>query len=118
MILGIRPQYFEDVAFADSSLPTIDVEAAVVEELCSESHVIFAIDAPPVDAESVRAASDEGERAMLIADDRRSLFTAEVSEASKVRPGDRVRLAVDSSMFHYFDVETGAAHAGRQLAAV
>ena len=54
---------------------------------------------------------------MLIADDRRSLFTAEVSEASKVRPGDRVRLAVNSSMFHYFDVETGAALAGRQLAA-
>ena len=117
VILGIRPQYFEDSAFADSSLPTIDVEATVVEELGSESHVIFAIDEPPVDAESVRAASEEGDRAMLIADDRRSLFTAEVSEASKVRPGDRVRLAVNSSMFHYFDIETGAALTGRQLAA-
>src|SRR4051812_888508 len=82
VILGIRPQDFEDAAFADPSLPTIEVETTVIEELGSESHVIFAIDAPPVDAEAVRAASDEGEQAILIADDRRSLFTAAVDEAS------------------------------------
>jgi multiple sugar transport system ATP-binding protein len=117
VILGIRPQSFEDAAFADPSLPTIEVEATVVEELGSESHVIFPIDAPAVDVESVLAASDEGERAMLIADDRRSLFTAEVSEASKVRPGQRIRLALDPSRFHYFDLESGAALAGERLAA-
>jgi multiple sugar transport system ATP-binding protein len=117
VILGIRPQSFEDAAFADPSLPTMDVEATVVEELGSESHVIFAIDAPPVDVESVLAASDEGERAMLIADDRRSLFTAEVSEASKVRPGQRIRLALDPSRFHYFDIQSGTALAAESLAA-
>jgi multiple sugar transport system ATP-binding protein len=118
VILGIRPQSFEDAAFADPLLPTMEVEATVVEDLGSESHVIFAIDAAPVDVESVLAASDEGERAMLIADDRRSLFTAEVSEASKVRPGQRIRLALDPSRFHYFDVESGAALVGERLAAV
>jgi multiple sugar transport system ATP-binding protein len=107
VVLGIRPQDFEDAAFADASLPTIEVEATVVEELGSESHVIFAIDAPPVDAESVRAASDEGEQAMLIADDRRSLFTAAVNESSRARGGQPIRLAVDASRFHYFDRETG-----------
>ena len=116
MILGIRPQDFEDAAFADPSLPTIEVEAAVVEDLGSASHVIFAIDAPPVDVESVRAATDEGERAMLIADDRRALFTAEVAEASKVRAGAAIRLAVDPARFHYFDPESGATLTGRQLA--
>jgi multiple sugar transport system ATP-binding protein len=117
VILGIRPQSFEDAALADPSLPTMEVEATVVEDLGSESHVIFPIDAPPVDVESVLAASDEGERAMLIADDRRSLFTAEVSEASKVRAGQRIQLALDPSRFHYFDVESGAALAGEHLAA-
>ena len=116
VILGIRPQDFEDAAFADASLPTIEVEATVVEELGSESHVIFAIDAPPVDAESVRAASDEGEHAMLIADDRRSLFTAAVNESSRARAGQRLRLAVDSSRFHFFDRETGENLAARALA--
>jgi multiple sugar transport system ATP-binding protein len=116
VILGIRPQDFEDAAFADQSLPAFDVEAAVVEDLGSESHVIFAIDAPPVDVESVRAATDEGEQAMLIADDRRALFTATVTEASTARPGAAIRLAVDSSRFHYFDLESGATLAGRQPA--
>jgi multiple sugar transport system ATP-binding protein len=116
VVLGIRPQDFEDAAFADASLPTIEVETTVVEELGSESHVIFAIDAPPVDAESVRAASDEGEHAMLIADDRRALFTAAVNESSRARSGERLRLAVDSSRFHFFDRETGENLAARTLA--
>jgi multiple sugar transport system ATP-binding protein len=116
VVLGIRPQDFEDAAFADPSLPTIEVEATVVEELGSESHVIFAVDAPPVDVESVRAATDEGDRAVLIADDRRSLFTAEVVEASTARPGARVRLAVNPARFHYFDPASGATLAGTGLA--
>src|SRR5439155_13668091 len=118
VILGIRPQDFEDAALADPSLPTIEVEAAVVEDLGSESHVIFAIDAPPVDIEAVRAVTDEREQAMLLADDRRALFTAEVAEASRARAGAAIRLAVDASRFHYFDPESGAALTGRPLATV
>ena len=82
-------------ALGDRALPTIDVEAAVVEELGSATHVLFTIDAPPVDVDAVRAATDEGERAMLLATDRRALFTAEVSEGLAVRPGQRLRLAID-----------------------
>jgi multiple sugar transport system ATP-binding protein len=116
VILGIRPQDFEDAAFADASLPTIEVEVTVVEELGSESHVIFAIDAPPVDVEDVRAASDEGDHAMLIADDRRALFTAAVNESSTARGGQKLRLAVDPTRFHFFDRETGENLAARPLA--
>jgi len=53
---------------------------------------------------------------MLIADDRRALFTAAVSESSKVRAGATVRLAIDSSRFHFFDRETGHNLALRALA--
>jgi multiple sugar transport system ATP-binding protein len=118
VVLGIRPQSFEDAAFADPSLPTIDVEAMVVEDLGSESHVLFAIDAPPVDVEAVRAAaSDEGEEAILIADDRRAHFTAVVAEASKARAGAKVRLAVDSRRFQYFDPQSGENMTREALAA-
>jgi len=48
VILGIRPQDFHDAAQADPSLPTIEAEPAVIEELGSATHVIFPIDAPPV----------------------------------------------------------------------
>jgi multiple sugar transport system ATP-binding protein len=108
VILGIRPQDFADARTADGALPVVEVEAAVVEELGSATHVLFTIEAPPVDAESVRAASDDNERASLLATDRRALFTAEVAEGTPVRPGDRIRLAVDPARLHFFDPETGA----------
>jgi multiple sugar transport system ATP-binding protein len=117
VILGIRPQDFEDAAFADPSLPTIEVDVAAVEELGSESHVIFPIDAQPVDADSVRAATDERDEATLLADDRRSRFTAAVNESSRVRPGARLKLAVNPARFHYFDVESGVTLRLRRLAA-
>ena len=41
----------------------------MLEELGSDSHVIFAIDAPRVEAEELKAAADNEEEA-LIADDR------------------------------------------------
>jgi multiple sugar transport system ATP-binding protein len=107
VILGIRPQDFEDAAFADPSLPTITAEVAVVEELGSESHVLFAIDATPVDAEAVRAASEHADDAILITDDRHALFTAVVAGASQARTGGTTTLAIDSSRFHYFDPATG-----------
>ena len=118
VILGIRPQDFEELSFADPSLPTIEVEATVLEELGSESHVIFPIDAPVVDADPLQAAAGNEEQAVLVADDRQSLFTATVNPASKVRPGSRLTLAVDSSRFHFFDVDSGESLTDRQLAAV
>jgi multiple sugar transport system ATP-binding protein len=108
VILGMRPQDFEDAAFADPSLPTIESEVEVVEELGSESHVLFAIDAAPVDAEAVRAAaSEEEDEALLVAGDHRAIFTAVVAGASQARVGGKLELAVDSSRFHYFDPESG-----------
>lgn len=44
---------------------------------------------------------------MLLAADRRALFTAEVSEATSARPGRTIRLAVDPTRFHLLDCETG-----------
>jgi multiple sugar transport system ATP-binding protein len=107
VILGIRPQDFEDARVTDGALPTIEVEAAVVEELGSATHVLFTIEAPPVDVDSVRAASDDRERATLLATDRRALFTAEVAEGTPVRPGERIRLALDPARLHFFDTVTG-----------
>jgi multiple sugar transport system ATP-binding protein len=119
VILGIRPQDFADARTADPALPRIEIDAMVVEELGSATHVLFAVEAPPVEVDSVRAASDEGERATLIATDRRALFTAEVEEDSSIRPGDRIALAVDPGRLHFFDTETGISlHAGAAAAAV
>jgi multiple sugar transport system ATP-binding protein len=108
VILGIRPQDFGDARTADAAGTTIEVEAAVVEDLGSATHVLFTIEAPPVDVESVRAASDDRERATLLATDRRALFTAELAEGTAVRPGQAIGLALDPRRLHFFDPETGA----------
>jgi multiple sugar transport system ATP-binding protein len=108
LIVGIRPQDLTDAGTNGSDLPTIDVEAAVVEELGSATHLLFTIEAPPVDVDSVRAASDDNERATLLATDRRVLFTAELDEGVNVRAGQHVRLALDTTRFHFFDPDSGA----------
>ncbi|HET7145602.1 MAG TPA: sn-glycerol-3-phosphate ABC transporter ATP-binding protein UgpC [Gaiellaceae bacterium] len=103
-IVGIRPEAFEDDAFADASLPRLDVDVLVVEDLGADAHVIFQIDAPPVDVTQVREAAGDDER--LLAGGR-ATFTARVDPQTSARPGTRLRLAVDSAKLHYFDPETG-----------
>ena len=81
----------------------IEVDVAVVEELGSATHVLFTIEAPPVDVDSVRAASDDQERASLLATDKRAFFTAEVAEGTPVRPANgcssrSIRVAFTSSI--------------------
>jgi multiple sugar transport system ATP-binding protein len=105
VILGLRPESFEDAALADADLPTVEVDVAVVEELGSDSHVIFPIDALRVEAEELRAAADHEEDA-LIADDR-SMWNARVSSKADAEPGTRIRLAVDPAELYFFDPETG-----------
>ena len=81
---------------------------SVVEELGAETHVIFPVEAAPVDTEDLRAAHDEREAgAKLLADDTRAHFTARVDARTSARPGSTLRLAVNPAAFHYFDAETG-----------
>jgi multiple sugar transport system ATP-binding protein len=105
VILGIRPDDFEAVAHADPGLPAIDVEVAVLEELGSENHVIFGVDAQRVEAEELREAQDD-EDAQLIADSG-ALFTARVDPRTTPRVGTTVSLAVNPAGFHFFDPDTG-----------
>jgi multiple sugar transport system ATP-binding protein len=115
-IVGIRPEAFEDVRFADPSLPTVDVTVQVVEDLGADAHVIFQIDAPPVDVSEVREAAGDDET--LIATNQAS-FTARVDPQTTARVGQPLRLAVDPSKFHYFDPATGLRlQPERELAAV
>jgi multiple sugar transport system ATP-binding protein len=106
VILGIRPQ---DLSLAPpDAAAAFDVEPAVVEELGSATHAIFPHEAPPVDTDAVRAASDEGERGVLLATDQRALFTAALPEGAPAVVGQPLRLEVDSRRLHFFDVDSGA----------
>src|SRR5882724_6778914 len=59
VILGIRPETFDDATFAKNGLPRVDVTVEVLEELGSDSHVFFRVAAPRVTLESRDAPDDE-----------------------------------------------------------
>ena len=110
VILGIRPSDFEDGGLADPGWARMQVTTSVTEELGSEVHVIFAVDAPPVEHKDAVAAADEAEdeETIPIAAGK-SMWTARVSARSRVQPGDQLELAVDTSSLHYFDPGSGLA---------
>ena len=105
VVLGIRPESFEDAAFASSDWPTIDVAVVVVEELGSDAHVFFPVDAPRITPEAIEAEGEEDAR--LVADET-ALLNARVDPRTDARVGSGLRLAVDPRRFHFFDPETGA----------
>jgi multiple sugar transport system ATP-binding protein len=100
-VLGIRPESFEDAVFAPG-LPTIEVDVSVVEELGSDAHVFFQVDAPPITAEVLESAADGA-----LLPSNQALFTARVDARCTARVGERLRLAVDPARFHFFDPDTG-----------
>jgi len=116
LIVGIRPTDFEHGAAADPSLPRVRVSPDVVEDLGSEHHVIFTLDAPRVSVEAVRAATDEGDdEGKLFADDR-AVFTAVLDDRRRVSTASDVELAIDHRRLHFFDPATGLALNGAHSA--
>ena len=109
VILGIRPSDFEDGAFADSAWPRIPITTGVTEGLGTEIHVIFTIDAPPVEHSAITSAADQGDDddTVTALAGGKSLWTARVSSRSLVRPGAPLELAIDTSRLHFFDPASG-----------
>ena len=96
VILGVRPSDFEDAAYGDASWARFPVTVGVTEELGTEIHAIFTIDAPPVEHASIASASDgsseEDETVTALAGGK-TLWTARVSARSgrPVRAAARAR---------------------------
>jgi multiple sugar transport system ATP-binding protein len=103
VVLGIRPEAFEEASFARPGLPTLEATVTVLEELGADTHVFFLVDAAP--ASEAKAAAEP------LAGDG-TLFTARVEPDTTARVGARVRLAVDPARFHFFDPESGRSLVG------
>jgi multiple sugar transport system ATP-binding protein len=118
VILGVRPSDFEDAAWGDPSWAPFPVTVSVTEELGSEIHAIFPIDAPPVEHARIAgtfgiAGTGEGgarpDGTASAASGSRSRWIARVSPLSVPRPGQPLELAVDTSALHFFDPVSGEA---------
>jgi multiple sugar transport system ATP-binding protein len=109
IILGIRPHDLA-VAGADAQ-PRISARVDVVERLGTETHVVFSVDAPRVDADALRDAMDASAASdtVLLADDDRAQFTAVIDAHLPVAAGETIELVVDPERLHGFDPASGAA---------
>jgi multiple sugar transport system ATP-binding protein len=108
VILGVRPSDFEDAQLAEAGWARMPVQVSVTEELGSEIHVIFTIDAAPVQHASIaEARADEGDDEAIPLADNKTLWTARVAARSTIRPGSAATLAVDTSNLQFFDPATG-----------
>jgi multiple sugar transport system ATP-binding protein len=112
IILGIRPEDFEDVAIEPDAPADrrIKVTADLTEPLGSEVLVHFGTEATAV--VSSAAAADAGEDADIRLGEEEDVSTrliARVSPKSHVALGQQVELAVDTSRLYFFDPETRAA---------
>jgi multiple sugar transport system ATP-binding protein len=103
VVLGIRPEDIQDVAFSEPGLPTLEVDVAVVEELGAELHAIFGVDAEPVDVEAV---SSERDDARLLREDG-NLFTARLDARSGAAAGKPLQVTLNPRRLHFFDADTG-----------
>ena len=117
VVVGIRPEAFEDAAYAEPGLPTIDVQVEVLEELGSDDHVFFRIDAEPVIVEEARSEDADEETTLLVETENQALFTARVDPRTGARIGADLTLAVDPARLYYFSPTTGESLLGRQAAA-
>jgi multiple sugar transport system ATP-binding protein len=107
VIAGIRPEAFEDAAFAAKELPTIDVEVEVLESIGSDAYVFFRLDAEQVVVEDALSEQAEDSGSLLADEGGSSMFTARVDARTRAKVGERLTLAIDPSRLYFFSPETG-----------
>jgi multiple sugar transport system ATP-binding protein len=112
VIMGVRPEDMEDAAVAGdvSAGRRLSATVDIREDMGAEVFVHFALAAPPVRGEDIRAAVGDDELEATAESVRRggSLFVARVDRTSRAREGERVELAVDTARLHFFDTATGS----------
>ncbi len=102
MIVGIRPEDFEDAVVADEAPPDRRVrgQAKLVEALGSELMVHFVLD----DAKTVNSGDPDAPEQEL--GEGISNAVARFSPRSKVHTDDAMEIAVNTDNLHFFDAQT------------
>jgi multiple sugar transport system ATP-binding protein len=113
VIVGVRPEAFEDAAFAPGDLPHVDVTVEVLEELGADAYVFFRLDTESVVVEDARTDDPDEDSATLLADTDRALLTARVDPRTKARVGQSLRLTVDPARLYFFSPDSGQSLLGR-----
>jgi multiple sugar transport system ATP-binding protein len=96
VIVGIRPEDFEDAELDKENHPAIKAPITLIEALGSEIMVHFTMDAPRVDSGDPDAVEETGDTSAV----------GRFNPRSRLRMGDQATIAVSSENLHFFDFET------------
>ncbi len=110
IVLGIRPEAFEDSTYAKDSEYTesISITVTLLEQLGSDSYIHFYKDLKPVQTEAIEEIlADEGEDISVLGDQTK--FIARINPNSTVKEGEAIKLSIDPSKLHFFDPDSGKA---------
>ncbi|MFL2678725.1 MAG: ABC transporter ATP-binding protein [Candidatus Actinomarina sp.] len=110
IVLGIRPEAFEDSIYAKDSEYTesISIKVILLEQLGSDSYIHFYKDIKPVQTEAIEEIlADEGEDISVLGDETK--FIARINPNSNVKEGEEISLSIDPSKLHFFDPDSGNA---------
>ena len=110
IVVGIRPEAFEDSVYANKKefSEQVSIEVSLLEQLGSDTYVHFYKDIKPVQTKAIEEIlADEGEDISVLGDETK--FIARINPNSTVVEGQKINLALDPAKLHYFDPETGLA---------
>jgi multiple sugar transport system ATP-binding protein len=121
VVLGIRPEHMEDAGTEEAAAigdaggsSAMDVETQVIESMGSEKYVYFSVpreqaahlESVAEMTEDAGGGAEEDTGGESAEDAGGDLMVARVSAESTVREGEKMRLVIDSSKVHLFDLET------------
>jgi multiple sugar transport system ATP-binding protein len=113
VIVGVRPQDFEDAALVPDAGQgsSLRVRVDLVEALGTETLLHFEVDAPTVLTEDMKelaadVSADAVERLEAKAEQGRNEFVAQIDPRTRIKRGDETALAVDTTQLHFFDPDT------------
>lgn len=110
VVLGIRPEAFEDSVYANKKEFTeeINIDVSLLEQLGSDTYIHFFKDIKPVQTEAIEEIlADEGEDISVLG--TQTKFIARINPNATLEEGQNINLAIDPTKLHYFDPETGMA---------
>jgi multiple sugar transport system ATP-binding protein len=97
VVVGVRPEDFDDVAHSEPGSPTIQGEITLLEALGSEIMVHFSIDAPTVDSGDPDAVDEAGNAANAV---------GRFNPRSTVSTGETAPIAIATENLHFFDQDS------------
>ena len=110
IVMGIRPEAFEDGNYANESefSESIKVSVSLLEQLGYDSYIHFYKDIKPVQTEAIEEIlADDGEDISILGDNTK--FIARINPNSTVAEGEEIELKIDPSKLHFFNPDTGDA---------